>query len=73
VSDRLDEGVVAVAGAALLFLLPVDWERREFTLRWSDASRIDLGTIVLFGTGIILGALLILLLLPVMISLVGLN
>jgi solute carrier family 13 (sodium-dependent dicarboxylate transporter), member 2/3/5 len=58
VSDRLDEGVVAVAGAALLFLLPVDWERREFTLRWSDASRIDWGTIILFGTGIIFGTLL---------------
>jgi solute carrier family 13 (sodium-dependent dicarboxylate transporter), member 2/3/5 len=58
VSDRLDEGVVAVAGAALLFLLPVDWGRREFTLRWSDASRIDWGTIILFGTGIIFGTLL---------------
>jgi solute carrier family 13 (sodium-dependent dicarboxylate transporter), member 2/3/5 len=58
ISDRLDEGVVAVAGAALLFLLPVDWERREFTLRWSDASRIDWGTIVLFGTGVIFGTML---------------
>ncbi len=58
VSDRLDEGVVAVLGASLLFLLPVDWERREFTLRWSDAQDIDWGTIVLFGTGIIFGTLL---------------
>ncbi len=58
VSDRLDEGVVAVLGASLLFLLPTNWEEREFTLRWSDAARIDWGTIVLFGTGIIFGALL---------------
>ena len=58
VSDRLDEGIVAVLGASLLFLLPVDWERREFTLRWSDAQDIDWGTIVLFGTGIIFGTLL---------------
>jgi solute carrier family 13 (sodium-dependent dicarboxylate transporter), member 2/3/5 len=58
ISDRLDEGVVAIAGAALLFLLPVDWERREFTLRWSDASRIDWGTIVLFGSGVIFGTML---------------
>ncbi|MCV7172043.1 DASS family sodium-coupled anion symporter [Mycobacterium manitobense] len=58
VSDRLDEGTVAVFGAALLFLLPTDWENREFTLRWKDAAQIDWGTIVLFGTGIIFGSLL---------------
>ena len=55
---RLDEGIVAILGASLLFLLPVDWKRREFTLNWSDAASIDWGTIVLFGTGIILGTLL---------------
>nr|WP_203454170.1 DASS family sodium-coupled anion symporter [Jiangella aurantiaca] len=58
VSGRLNEGVVAVVGAALLFLLPTDWKRREYTLRWSDAARIDWGTVVLFGTGIIFGSLL---------------
>ncbi|RJL27263.1 DASS family sodium-coupled anion symporter [Bailinhaonella thermotolerans] len=57
-ADRLDEGVVAVLGASLLFLLPVDWRAREFTMRWSDAARIDWGTILLFGTGIIFGSLL---------------
>jgi sodium-dependent dicarboxylate transporter 2/3/5 len=58
VSDRLDEGVVAVLGASLLFLLPTDWAKREFSLNWSDAARIDWGTILLFGTGIIFGSLL---------------
>ncbi len=58
VSDRLDEGVVAVFGAALLFLLPTDWKDREFTLRWSDAAEIDWGTIILFGCGIIFGSLI---------------
>ncbi|GAA5069331.1 sodium-dependent dicarboxylate transporter 2/3/5 [Thermocatellispora tengchongensis] len=58
VSGRLNEGVVAVLGASLLFLLPTDWGKREFTLNWSDAARIDWGTIVLFGTGIIFGSLL---------------
>ncbi|MGH3507662.1 MAG: SLC13 family permease, partial [Nocardioidaceae bacterium] len=58
VSDRLDEGMVAVLGASLLFLLPTNWGKREFTLNWSDAARIDWGTIVLFGTGIIFGTLL---------------
>jgi sodium-dependent dicarboxylate transporter 2/3/5 len=58
VSNRLDEGIVAVLGAALLFLLPTSWKDREFTLRWSDAAKIDWGTVVLFGTGIIFGSLL---------------
>jgi sodium-dependent dicarboxylate transporter 2/3/5 len=58
ISDRLDEGIVAVLGASLLFLLPTDWKNREFTLNWSDAARIDWGTILLFGTGIIFGSLL---------------
>jgi solute carrier family 13 (sodium-dependent dicarboxylate transporter), member 2/3/5 len=58
VSDRMDEGMVAVFGAALLFLLPTDWGKREYTLTWSDAQAIDWGTIVLFGTGIIFGSLL---------------
>jgi sodium-dependent dicarboxylate transporter 2/3/5 len=54
-TTRLDEGVVAVVAASLLFLLPVDWRRRRFTLRWSEASRIDWGTILLFGGGLSLG------------------
>ena len=58
VSTRMDEGVVAVLGASLLFILPIDWQRREFTLTWGDAAKIDWGTIVLFGTGVIFGTLL---------------
>jgi sodium-dependent dicarboxylate transporter 2/3/5 len=58
ISGRLNEGIVAVLGASLLFLLPTDWKSREFTLNWSDAARIDWGTILLFGTGIIFGSLL---------------
>lgn len=58
ISDRLDEGIVAVLGAALLFLLPTDWKRRQFTLTWTEATRIDWGTVLLFGTGIIFGSLL---------------
>ncbi|GAA2319685.1 DASS family sodium-coupled anion symporter [Glycomyces scopariae] len=58
VSDRLDEGVAAVIGAALLFILPVNWSKQEATLTWKDAAKIDWGTILLFGTGIIFGAML---------------
>ncbi|MFI6291735.1 SLC13 family permease [Nonomuraea sp. NPDC050790] len=55
---RIDEGVVAVLAAALLFVLPVDWRARTFTLTWNQAVRIDWGTILLFGSGIALGTLL---------------
>ncbi|WCI09147.1 DASS family sodium-coupled anion symporter [Arthrobacter sp. OVS8] len=56
--DRLDEGIVAVLGASLLFILPTNWKERRATLTWSDAAKIDWGTIILFGTGIIFGSLL---------------
>jgi sodium-dependent dicarboxylate transporter 2/3/5 len=58
VGNRLDEGVVAIIGASLLFVLPTRWKDREFTLVWKDAANIDWGTVVLFGTGIIFGSLL---------------
>lgn len=57
-SDRLDEGVVAILAAALLFVLPLDWRRRRFTLNWTEAVQIDWGTIMLFGGGIALGTLM---------------
>ncbi len=55
---HFDEGIVALVAATLLFLLPTNWSRREFTITWEDAVRIDWGTILLFGSGIIFGALL---------------
>jgi solute carrier family 13 (sodium-dependent dicarboxylate transporter), member 2/3/5 len=54
-SNRMDEGVAAILGASLLFMLPTDWKRREFTLTWGQAARIDWGTIVLFGSGVVFG------------------
>ncbi len=52
---HLPEGVVALLGALLLFALPVNWERREFTISWEQAAAIDWGTILLFGGGLALG------------------
>ena len=58
VSGRLDEGIVAILAASLLFVLPTNWQKREFTLTWNEAKDIDWGTILLFGSGIIFGSLL---------------
>jgi sodium-dependent dicarboxylate transporter 2/3/5 len=56
-TTALPEGVVALLGATLLFLLPVDWQRHEFTLRWRDAVEIDWWIVFLYGGGIALGTL----------------
>jgi sodium-dependent dicarboxylate transporter 2/3/5 len=51
----LPESAVALLGVTLLFVLPVDWPARRFTLVWTDAVRIDWGTLLLFGGGLALG------------------
>jgi sodium-dependent dicarboxylate transporter 2/3/5 len=58
VSEAANEGIVAIVAAALLFVLPLDWARRKFTLNWNEAARIDWGTILLFGGGIVMGTML---------------
>lgn len=57
-SKIMPEGVAAVIAASLLFLLPVDWKTRKFTLSWNQATEIDWGTLLLFGGGIALGSLM---------------
>jgi solute carrier family 13 (sodium-dependent dicarboxylate transporter), member 2/3/5 len=58
VSEASNEGIVAILAAAALFVLPVDWARRKFTLNWNQATQIDWGTVILFGGGLVLGTLL---------------
>ncbi|MBU2444393.1 MAG: DASS family sodium-coupled anion symporter [Bacteroidetes bacterium] len=49
-----DESLIALFGAILLFLFPVDWKERTFILEWSDSKVVDWGTLLLFGGGIAL-------------------
>jgi solute carrier family 13 (sodium-dependent dicarboxylate transporter), member 2/3/5 len=57
-NNIIPESVAALLGATLLFLLPVDWKKREFTINWKQAIRIDWGTLLLFGGGISMGNLM---------------
>ncbi len=57
-ATRVDEAVVAVFAATLLFLLPTDWPRRRFTIEWRQAAGIDWGTLLLFGGGLSLGGMM---------------
>lgn len=50
-----DTGIVMIA-AVILFLLPVDWRRREFTMRWQEAEKLPWGILILFGGGLSLAA-----------------
>jgi solute carrier family 13 (sodium-dependent dicarboxylate transporter), member 2/3/5 len=51
------ESVAAVVGAVVLFLLPINWRARRFTLTWEEAVRIDWGIVLLFGGGLTMGEL----------------
>lgn len=51
------EGVVALLGAGLLFVLPTDWRRFRFTLNWEEAVQIDWWIVFLYGGGLALGTM----------------
>lgn len=57
----LDEGVVALVGASVLFMLPDgttdDAGERGRLLEWQTAQEIDWGTLLLLGGGLALGKL----------------
>jgi sodium-dependent dicarboxylate transporter 2/3/5 len=56
-STAVPESIAALIGAVLLFLLPVHWRKRQFTLTWDQAVDIDWGIILLYGGGLALGDL----------------
>lgn len=58
--DKLfPEAVAAMVGALMLFLLPVNFAKREFTITWKDAAAgIEWGTLILFGGGLAMGGMM---------------
>jgi sodium-dependent dicarboxylate transporter 2/3/5 len=52
---HIPESAAALTGAVLLFVLPVNWRDREFTINVKQAFAIDWGTLLLFGGGLALG------------------
>lgn len=53
--EHFPESVAVLIGAGLLFLLPVNLRRGQFTLSLKEALKIDWGTLLLFGGGLSLG------------------
>lgn len=56
-AQSMPESVAAMVGAFLLFLLPIEWRTRRFTLTWDEALKIDWGIVFLYGGGLAMGEL----------------
>lgn len=52
----LSDGGIAIGGALLLFVIPVDVPSRKFTMDWQTASNLPWGILVLFGGGLSLAS-----------------
>ncbi|ADZ69237.1 SLC13 family permease [Polymorphum gilvum] len=50
----LTDAGIAMTGAVLLFLLPADWKKGEFLLRWADLKALRWDVLILFGGGLAL-------------------
>ena len=51
--------LVAILAAGLLFLLPTNLSKGEWTLSWEQAAGINWGIIILFGGGLAFGELMV--------------
>ena len=53
---QLTDAGIAIAGALLLFLLPLNWREGRFLLSWGDLKELPWGVLILFGGGLSLAA-----------------
>lgn len=53
--DRFDDSLIALSCALLLFIVPTNIRKWEFTLVWADTRSISFGILFLFGGGLALG------------------
>ncbi|MBX3358445.1 MAG: DASS family sodium-coupled anion symporter [Phycisphaeraceae bacterium] len=54
----LHDSVIAVAAAAVLFLIPIDLRARRFVMDWETAEKLPWGVLLLFGGGLSLASAL---------------
>jgi len=51
---QIHDATIAVMAALCLFIIPVDWRKKQFALNWEWAVKIPWGTLLLFGGGLAL-------------------
>ena len=51
VVPEIADATIAMTGALLLFVIPVDWEKREFAMDFKQALKLPWGILLLFGGG----------------------
>ena len=54
VDSFVNDSTVAMLGALLLFVLPIDLKKMDFVLNWDWAKRVPWGILILFGGGLAL-------------------
>lgn len=59
VNSRFPKELVPIFASGLLFILPINFKAKEFTLTWAEAKNINWGTILLFGGGLAFGHLMV--------------
>ncbi len=52
----LSDTGIAMTAALALFMLPVDWRERAFTMDWKNTAKVPWGILLLFGGGLSLAA-----------------
>ncbi len=48
----INDSIIAIAGAVVLFVIPINLSKREFALDWEHAVKIPWGVLLLFGGGL---------------------
>ena len=57
--SHFPESIAAMVGALLLFFLPTDLKKGKMTLSWKEgAEGVEWGTLILFGGGLSMGAMM---------------
>jgi sodium-dependent dicarboxylate transporter 2/3/5 len=58
VAPWISDTAIAITAAVAMFLIPVEWKKREFVMDWSATRDIPWGVLLLFGGGLSLAAVI---------------